>query len=673
MGTRSHASFKGKFLLPAAGLLLLLLVYSCKQRESRLEQLMGAQHYLNLHDSVQYVGMHACRECHYPIYLSYLKTGMGLSFDTAHRAKSAAVIGPDSMIHDPHSNLTIQPFWKGDSLMVREFRERDGQRVHERVEHVDYVVGSGQHTNSHIFMSGAYAYQAPFTYYTQQGMFDLPPGFEDGHNTRFSRKVGLECMSCHNGYPEMVLGSENKYTRIPDGIDCERCHGPGEIHVMLKKRSILVDTSRFIDYSIVNPAKLPRELQTDLCARCHLQGTMVLREGKSFFDFRPGMRLDDVMDIFMPLFEGGKEDFIMASHYERMVQSRCYRESGDGFTCIDCHNPHVTRQETPDRKYNAVCARCHSSGGSVCTLAPEERARQDNSCVRCHMPSGPSRDIPHVTTHDHRIARPQTPEEINAPRVFKGLVSVNNPATDPLTMARGYLLEYESYHPDPSYLDSAASYLGKAAGEDHPFYFNALVNHHFLKKDDGATVALVERTGIARVLDSLLTETEYSNYDAWTAYRIGQAYENSGNLLVAGYFYEKAVDLAPYILEFRDKHGSLLALTGKYQEATEIFEFILREDPGHVPALVNLGYLQVRRGRLEKGEQLYREALQLDPDHLQALLNLAASLAGRGQAGEANAILEHALQLDPGNMPARELRTRIAQDGRRELFPAQDR
>ena len=60
---------------------------------------------------------------------------------------------------------------------------------------------------------------------------DLPPGFENGNNSRFSRKIGLECMSCHNAYPEHIEGSLNKYKSILTGIDCERCHGPGEVHI----------------------------------------------------------------------------------------------------------------------------------------------------------------------------------------------------------------------------------------------------------------------------------------------------------------------------------------------------------------------------------------------------------------------------------------------------------
>ena len=52
-------------------------------------------------------------------------------------------------------------------------------------------------------------------------------------------------MTCHNSFPHFTLGSENKYQNVPSGIDCERCHGPGELHVSNVQSGILVDTSKF--------------------------------------------------------------------------------------------------------------------------------------------------------------------------------------------------------------------------------------------------------------------------------------------------------------------------------------------------------------------------------------------------------------------------------------------
>src|SRR6185436_11322622 len=91
------------------------------------------------------------------------------------------------------------------------FDKLNDQIIYSRKEQINYIIGSGQHTNSHMTRVNDYVYQVPSTYYTQKGQWDLPPGFEGGFNTRFSRKIELECMSCHNAYPKIVDGSQNKY------------------------------------------------------------------------------------------------------------------------------------------------------------------------------------------------------------------------------------------------------------------------------------------------------------------------------------------------------------------------------------------------------------------------------------------------------------------------------
>jgi len=147
------------------------------------------------------------------------------------------------------------------------------------------------------------------TYYTQKQKWDFPPGFEEGFNTRFSRKIGLECMSCHNSLPDFVKGSENKFNALPEGVSCEDVT-TGKYSCEQRSTGAKIDTSKYIDYSIVNPGKLPIDRQFDVCQRCHLQGNTVLKEGKSFFDFKPGMKLSDYMTTFLPRYKNAMTNLL---------------------------------------------------------------------------------------------------------------------------------------------------------------------------------------------------------------------------------------------------------------------------------------------------------------------------------------------------------------------------
>ncbi len=639
------------------------VITGCSQ-QSKKNPILNAGYYLNHNDTVKYVGMDNCRTCHYEEWESYTRTGMGKSFNHATTKYSATVIGPDSILFDPYKNLYYRPYWENDStLMLHEYRLEGKDTVFSRREVVDYEVGSGEHTNSHVFIRNGYAFQIPFTYYTQKGMFDLPPGFEGGHNTRYSRKVGLECMSCHNGFPDFVLGSENKYREIKMGIDCERCHGPGEIHSKLMQEGFEVDTAIYIDYSIVNPLKLSPELQNDLCARCHLQGTMVLKSGKNFYDFIAGMPLTDVLDVFMPFHEGGKEDFIMASHYERMRESKCYIDTKgtDGeLTCLMCHIPHDPIEETPAKQYNDACLNCHKPDINYCDLPEKERQKENNNCFVCHMPMSSTRDIPHVKIHDHKIAKPKTPEELKQPRVFRGLIAVNNPETDSITVARGYLQEYEAFQPDPQYLDSAYSYLNiKKYNGQNTIWFNAIINYYFMKNDYNSIIKMVENLGNSVVITKYLNEQDYTNYDGWTSYRIGQSFESTGNLLIAKYFYENAIYLAKYNLDFQNKYGTLLSEEGDFVNAKKVFGFIISEYPYHVSAHINLGYVYSRTGDMKLAKNEYEEALSYDPDNIQALINISGICMFQNEKEEAKSYIERILKLEPDNNKALLLRSRI--------------
>ncbi|MEZ5013098.1 MAG: tetratricopeptide repeat protein [Chitinophagales bacterium] len=587
--------------------------------------------YLNQNDTVRYVGMETCRLCHSDKYESFRHTGMGMSFDHATRKKSAALFDEaHALVFDSMHNFYYKPYWKGDDLMVMEFRIEAGDTTHKRVEKIAYIVGSGQHTNSHMIDVNGYIYQAPITFYTQKQEWDMAPGMEDGFNARFSRVIEFECMNCHNGYPEPVIGSVNKYQLVKTGIDCERCHGPGGLHVERVSNNILVDTSNEIDYSIVNPKKLPIDLQNALCMRCHLQGVDVLNDGATYFDFKPGDKINDHWNIFLPRFDGKNDKFLMASQADRLMQSKCFIESGK-ISCITCHDPHVSVKETPVATFNNACIQCHSAPEVTCTEKIAVRQLQNDNCSGCHIQKSGSVDIPHVSISDHNIRIPGRDDE-KPEGTFIGLKCMTDDAPSAYTMAKGYLHYYESFTHDPLLLDSVEKYLQHIT---LPEQKRTIQIHLYYVQQD--FLAVTKSAASFKPNDA----------DAYTAFRVGDAWMENGKYAEAIPWLQTAEKWLPYDLDFRFKLGSAYLLHGDIAEATKEFQFILTEDPKYEKAWNNLGFIQMNTGKTQDAEASLLQCLQLDPDYLQARINLAELYIANREKYKAKQVIDYLEKHNP--------------------------
>jgi len=631
---------------------------------------------------------------------------MGKSFDIATKQKSAGDYHT-SVVHDKVGDFYYKAFWQNDSLRFLEYRLKGKDTIYKRQETVNYIIGSGQHTNSHIQSINGYLNQMPMTFYTQKKQWDLPPGFEDAHNSRFMRKIGLECMSCHNSYPDFVLGSENKYNAVEKGIGCERCHGPGSIHVAQRQTGSKIDTANYIDYSIVNPAKLSIERQFDVCQRCHLQGNTVLKDGKSFYDFKPGMVLSDYMTVFLPKYKNADDEFIMASHADRLKQSQCFIKSMEkakgshslkpyqnAMTCITCHNPHVSVKETNREVFNDACRKCHLGNTKEAekTYETEEiKGREEiaetkdrrlkikdslsvgselfcskkgvtktSNCVSCHMPNSGSIDIPHVTVHDHYIRKPLNKKEKQGIKEFIGLYAINEKNPTPFIKAKAYLNQYDKFDSKPYYLDSAAFYLKDKPEINLKTNIELLVQLNFTKNNFNQIIIYTNALSDTYLLNTKLVTTSYSNDNAWTCYRIGEALYKTGNVPRATVYFKKAVSLAPFVLDFKNKLGSAYASNNNLKEAEQQYNEILKENPKHVSALTNLGYVKLAEGRPQEAEALYKKALKLDPDYEPLLLNLAGLYAYKKDFSTSKTYLARIITLNPNNQQAKQALTQIS-------------
>ena len=573
-------------------IIILFSFFSCQRGEVR-----EYTPYLNHNDTVRYVGKEQCRMCHVEIYDSYMKTGMGKSLNYAIQEHSALTHSKMLGVHDSIKNLFYKPFWKDDSLYLKEFRCNGIDTTHMLIKKVKYKIGSGHHTNSHLYEINGYLYQMPYTYYTQDSIADLPPGFEHGYNTRFDRQIGIECMSCHNAYPDHEERSLNKYHAIPDGIDCERCHGPGEIHVKKKLAGEIIDTSKYIDYSIVNPAKLPLDLQFDVCQRCHLQGIAVLHEGASFTDFKPGMHLKDVMDVYLPKYEND-ESFIMASHVDRLKQSECYKNAD--LTCTSCHNPHKSVTSLSKDYFDNKCQQCHNN---------DCKEEEMSDCASCHMPRSKSNDIMHVSITDHKIG---VHKETNIKdRNFLGLFSINNPETTPLSKAKAYLKQYESFEQKEFFLDSAFYYLNKSQNN-----FTSYIQYFYLKGDENGLIEYA--------LNNIDLDTNlYSNSELALSYsRIGEFLATNEMNIGAYNYYNKSIQLMPFIIEYQIKYAAFLIKNNRNVLAAEVLNNILSLNPMIKEAYLNLGYLEMINNEYVSAANSFKNAISLDPDYILAYENL---------------------------------------------------
>ena len=163
---------------------------------------------------------------------------------------------------------------------------------------------------------------------------------------------------------------------------------------------------------------------------CHQNGdAMVLRPGKDYRDFKPGMPLDDTLAIFMvpPRRDSPQTDLL--EHYFSMTLSKCYRGSAGRLSCITCHDPHVepAKQEAP-AQFRAKCLECHNEKSCALPAATRQRKTPPDDCAGCHMPKRQVQTIAHAVLTNHRIvaqaeepypdaafqlASPQTPDLVH--------------------------------------------------------------------------------------------------------------------------------------------------------------------------------------------------------------------------------------------------------------------
>lgn len=569
----------------------------------------------NIQQSTAYAGDAACASCHARETTAYRQHAMAQSFHRwtpATRVESTLV----RPLHNAPTGFSYTVVQQGDRLyQVELLTAPDGRRIHELRHRIDYVMGSGQVARSYFTEENGRLFQLPLTWYRQHG-WDFSPGYEI-NNARFDRVLPDRCIACHASYPRPLPHLEGKFAELRPGIGCERCHGPGALHV--KERTARVARDSGYDNTIVNPARLPLERRLDVCEQCHVHTAVaVLRDGKDAFSYLPSQPLRDQYAFFKV--RGGID---IVSHADRLRQSACFiaaRRTASSLECATCHDPH---REPPDQTTRSrPCLVCHTPAALAARL-PDMASRavhvQAADCVSCHMPRVQEHTVPHGTFTDHWIrvvSRAQRPE---APRYGFGPLEPyfardrSGPDADRYQAMGGVV--YATLATDARELTNAAAALETALASD-----SAHAAAHFM-----LGVAQQQLGHPQEAIGALERSVQIDSNRPDALRALAQAYQRTGRTpATIEQLYRRVLALQPALAWIRADYGGFLQAQGRRSDAERAFRGAVSEQPGLAVAWFNLGSVLLEEERAAEAGRAFTEAVHLDPSLAEALSPLVA-------------------------------------------------
>ncbi len=616
------------------------------------------------HRESDYVSPELCANCHKGIWETYMRTAMGHSFS---RPKPATTIegSKKSIFYHQASDSYFSMVEHDGKYYQRRYQVGfDGKEANVMEKQVDYVLGSGNHSRTYLHRTKDNTLiELPMAWYAEKGgSWGMNPGYDRPDHEGFRRTVEYSCMFCHNGYPEVPPGHDEPgadavySASLPEGIDCQRCHGPGGKHARLAAAGSVSLSD--IRSAIVNPSKLSIERQAEVCMQCHLETTSsslphaIRRYNRGPFSYEPGEPLEDFVLNFDHAAGKGRDDkFEIVSAAYRLRRSACFRKSGGALLCTTCHNPHETPQhEDAARHFTAVCRQCHT--GSFDRLVAAGKHSGSADCVGCHMPKRRTDDVVHVVMTDHYIQRRKPARDLLAEfaekhdtgdKAYRGEVVLYYPEKLPPTPDNELYLAVAQVT-QQSNLSKGVTRLAAAIEQDRParaeFYLElaeAWRNSGQLNK----ALPLYEEAARRR-----------ANFVA-PLRKLAVALRDSGQHARATQIFKQALDAAPGDAETWHDMGLLYLQEGRKDEAVTALQKAIELDPDMPEAFNSLGGVRLESGDRVQAESAFREAIRIQPDYAEAQTNLGNLLSILGDFRQASYHFNVALRIRPNYALAR--------------------
>ncbi len=541
-----------------------------------------------------YADPKVCANCHAEIAKTYRLTGMGRSIGYPTPGRLGA-------FNHRASESTYTVFARNGEVYQRRLRD-----THLAERRVDFTIGSGNHAQSFLSRNreGKFV-ELPLTWYAAKGGYwEMSPGYDRADHEDFRRVLRGECLFCHSSYSQPL-----------QSIDCQRCHGPGRAHAESSGRT-----------AILNPKKVNRDRQVEVCMQCHLETTSsplpnaIRRFDRDVFSYRPGEPLADFALHFDHAPGTGHEDkFEIAGAAYRLRKSVCFQKSA--MTCSTCHDSHSVRREAQA----AVCRQCHASAH-----------KPNTTCIDCHMPKRRTEDAVHVTMTDHYIQRRLVERPGSTkPAPYRGDVALYYPASLPATPENeAYLATAQVQHGAnlPTGIPRLEAAIAKLAPSGPEFYFE--LAKAYSKKGDEPTAVRWFEQALGKQGDFRL------------------AVKGLAASLLALRRFDRAVELLAAAKDpdarMLTNHGQALLELGRGDEAAEVLTRALAANPDLPEPHDLLGLVWRRRGDDKQAERKFREALAVQPDLATAHANLASLLAARQDLRQSQDHFIKALAFDPG-------------------------